>query len=513
MSTHYKAFIVVFVVTFLALLFFRRPFAVAIGAKRFDNWRNLWLAIVVSAFFMTNYWLFMFVAALTIIVLSRAEPMKPAIYLLLVASIPTFGVHISGFASINRLIQVSPQMMFAAIILIPALFARRHMKKIAGVGQFADVLFFTWLILQLILATRAPTFTHMIRTALEAYLATAPMYYVFSRYPKSLEDIRILSGAFLLPMLILSAISIPELLRGWHVYNSVTTNWIGSISFAYTGRGGMLRASTSVFNPIVWGFLASVAIGVGLAFFNDRFPKNYKYAAFGLLTFGLIASLSRGPWVGAAVTVVMFTLLDRKFAARSAQLMFGGLVAFLVALATPFGKTIINMLPFVGNASTDTISYRQQLLDAGWEVMMMTPFFGTNDYLSHPNLQHLRQGQGIIDIVNSYLQVGLQSGLVGLSIFVGLFLCVLTALRKAMKSARKYDDTLSLYCQAYLATTVGIMVTIFTVSSVNQIPLVYWTFMGLGIALARVEAAQRVKSKAAAQSPVAENTEPKFVYR
>ena len=499
MSSHYKAFIVVIVVSTLALFFFRKPFSQALGARQFNNWRNMWLAIVVSAFLITNYWIFLFVSGLIVFVLSRSEPLKPAIYLLMMASAPTFGAHLQGFAGINRLIEVSPQLVFSAILLIPALFAAKHMKKIARAGTRADLLFLLWLILQIALAMRASTFTHMLRTGLEQFLVAAPLYYVFSRYPKSFADIRTLSAALILPILVLSAVTVPEFLRSWHLYNSVTTNWLGQINFGYVLRGGVLRAAASVFNPIVWGFLVMTAIGISLAFFNDRFPRFYRQAGFALLLFGLIASMSRGPWMGAMVTLIAFVLIGRNMAARTAQLVAGGTIAFLIGLATPFGQKLINLLPFIGTSSTDTISYRQQLLDAAWEVMLQSPFFGTGDFLAHPKLQPLRQGQGIIDIVNTYLQVGLKSGFVGLVMFVGIFLCVLQALRKAMKSARRYDLKLALYCQAYLATTIGIMVTIFTVSSVGQIPIVYWSLLGIAIAIARVEEVQskeflRVKS-------------------
>ena len=497
MTSHYKAFIVVFVISVLVLIFFRRPFAESLGVRRFNNWRNLWLAILICAFFITSYWTFVFISALIVIVLSRSEPLKPSIYLLLMASLPTIAEHVAGFAGINRLIEVSPQLVFASIVLIPALFNARHMRKIARAGSRMDLFFLLWLVLQLALATRASTFTHMLRTGLVEFLAAAPLYYVFSRYPKSFEDIRILSGAFILPMLILSVIAIPEFLKNWHLYTTVSINWFGSIHFTYTMRDGLLRAAVSVINPIVWGFLAMTAIGVGLAFFNDGFSKFYRNTGIALLMFGLIASLSRGPWMGAIAIIVIFVLSGRKMAARSVQLAAGGMVAFLAAMATPFGQKLLNMLPFLGDSASETVSYRQRLLNVGWEVMLQSPFFGDGAYLSHPLLQPLRQGQGIIDIVNTYLQVGLKSGFVGMGLFVCMFLCVLQALRKAMNEARRYDARLALYCQAYLATTVGIMIAIFTVSSVGQIPLVYWSFMGIGIAIARVEESTRL---AAAQS-------------
>jgi len=166
-------------------------------------------------------------------------------------------------------------------------------------------------------------------------------------------------------------------------------------------------------------------------------------------------------------------------------------IAGALSLLTPFGKNIIGLLPIIGNSSNNTFSYRRQLLDQAWDVILANPFFGTGDINGNTALESLRQGQGIIDIVNTYLQVGLKSGLIGLGLFLAFFLSTLLTLHKALKSARSYDPLFANYCRAYLATLIGILLTIFTVSSVGQIPHIYWAFAALGIALARIEKMRR----------------------
>jgi O-antigen ligase len=491
MSAHLKAFIVVFVVSIAALLFFRKPFANLIGRKRIDNWSITWLIVTACAFLITNYWLFIVVSAVVIFILSRSEPLKPAIYLLLLSVAPTLGEFIPGFAGIQKFIEVNPQLVTATIVLLPALFTARHMKKIHKTGGAADLFFLIFLLLQIALTIRAPSFTHVLRTAIQEFLAIAPLYYVFSRYPKSFEDIRVLSAAFVFPVLVLSAISIPEFIRNWHFYYSVSTNWFGAMQFGYILREGYLRASVSAFNPIVWGFIAMCGIGVGLAVLNDKIPRLYRFAGFGLLVSGLIVSLSRGPWIGAIAMIATYILLSQKMIKRAVQAGLVTIIAGVLSLLTPFGQNVIGLLPFIGGDNEGTIGYRRQLLNQAWDVILANPFFGSADFLETSALQSMRQGQGIIDIVNTYLQVGLKSGLVGLGLFLGIFASVLLALHKAMKSARTYDPLLANYCRAYLATLVGILLTIFTTSSEGQIPYIYWTFAGLGVALARVEQSHR----------------------
>lgn len=494
MSVEFKALIVVFTVSVAVLFFFYSPFSKIVGSKRYNSWAIAWLAVVSAVFLVPTYWLFMGVTAMLVAAFTMREPIKPAIFALLFAATPAYGLHMPGFLGINRFIETTPQTVLIAIVLVPALFTAKHMRRTAKVGNAADLFFALWLALQIVLAVRAPTFTHMLRLIVESFLAMAPLYYLFSRSPKSLNDMRIVAAATVLPMLILCATNIPETVMTWHYFTSVATLWVGDLPMAYKIREGALRATGSSTNPIAWGFLAMAAFGVALAFFNDRFPAFYKYVGFGLLGAGLILSLSRGPWIGAGLIVFFFVLTGPKAMGRLAQLGALGAVGTLIAAATPYGQGVISLLPIIGDSAGDTITYRQRLLDAAQAVIAENPVFGSQYYIDHPRLQAMRQGEGIIDIVNSYVQVTLQSGFVGLFIYLGLFLSVLAGLRNAIKSANAYDPRVALYCRAYLATLIGVMVTIFTTSIVEHMSYVIWSLLGGGVALARLEYAGRSES-------------------
>ncbi len=502
MPVHLKAYIVVLVFSVIALAFFRKPFSVLLGSRRFDSWAATWLAVTTSYFWLTNFWLAILVSAILVATLSLREPLKPAIYLLLLCAIPTFGEAIPGFAGINKFIEISPQLAISFAVLIPSFFVASRMRKLNKSCFTPDLLFLLFLSLQILLAARAESITHVLRTAIQEFLFLAPIYYVLSRAPKSSEDMRVLTAAIILPVLVLSVVTIPEFLRNWHFYTHVVDNWFGQLPFGYSMREGYLRATASVFNPIVWGYVAMTAIGLGFAFFNDRFSPLYRFSAFGVLTVGLLLSLSRGPWVGAIIIVGVYILLSRKALMRSIQAGAIATVALLASLMTPFGRNVIDLLPVIGDSAGDTISYRQQLLDAAWEVMKKNPLLGSGDFLEDSALQAMRQGQGIIDIVNTYLQVGLKSGFIGLGLFTLFFASVLLSLFKAMKLARTQNSPMENYCRAYLATLVGVLVTIFTTSSEGQIPHIYWALGALGVALSRIVAHPQTAESTSTEAPV-----------
>ena len=74
----------------------------------------------------------------------------------------------------------------------------------------------------------------------------------------------------------------------------------------------------------------------------------------------------------------------------------------------------------------------------------------------------------------------------GLSLYVSFFALTMLGIYRAMRSLQDRDGEEYLLGRALLATLVGILVTIFTVSSITIIPLVYWSVAGLGVAYAQM---------------------------
>jgi O-antigen ligase len=106
--------------------------------------------------------------------------------------------------------------------------------------------------------------------------------------------------------------------------------------------------------------------------------------------------------------------------------------------------------------------------------------------MRNPILEEMRQGQGIIDIVNSYLQYALEFGLVGLGLFLLLILVVLRGVWRTRSAARKSNDIeVAILGRTLLAAMGGILVTIATVSSIFSIPALYWLIIGACVAYIR----------------------------
>jgi O-antigen ligase len=297
-------------------------------------------------------------------------------------------------------------------------------------------------------------------------------------------------AVFVLAALPLCLVAVFEIAKGWHLYHAIEYAW-GEGRSGYLDRAGLLRASASAISPIVLGFVIMVALGCLIALQQNGLRQNMARIGFALLGAGLIASLSRGPWVGAASLVVIYLITGPNAVTKLAKLAALGGISTLLLLPTPIGAKLVDFLPFIGSIDAANVEYRQRLITNALTVVERHPWLGSVDYLSTPEMQEMIQGQGIIDVVNTYLGVVLEYGIVGLTLFVGFFASVLFALRRSLRATSVGNPELRTLLRVSIATLVAILVTIGTVSSVSYIPYVYWSFAGLCMAVVRIAYAQR----------------------
>ncbi len=139
-------------------------------------------------------------------------------------------------------------------------------------------------------------------------------------------------------------------------------------------------------------------------------------------------------------------------------------------------------MPFIGETGASTITFRQELLANSLIVIERNFWFGTPNFLHEPEIEALRQGTwGIIDIVNTYVVIALDKGIVGLGLFLGFFLVILASIYVNIKSVDK-GSAEHLLGRSLIASLASTLVIIFTVSSISIIPIVYWSVAAMGVA-------------------------------
>ena len=503
-----KAFIIPFVLATGAFIYARIAFKTLIDVRQIDRWRNVFLAVTFVAFFVPNYWIVLFAFSLVVLFMGAGEKFKPALYLVLLFAMPAAGKTVPGFAGIDNFLHLYPYNVLALLLLYPAMLFSREKRPKSGAGAMADFFFIGFSLLSVGLAFRDTSFTDGIRRSTEYLLTAVPQYLVFSRVNWTAERIRAATAAIVIPLFAFAGIGVAEVVLHWHFYAEAISNWNARIFVRYLGRSGLLRAYGGTFGPIAFGLFFVMAIPLAAAMMSSVKAKRLPMLGIGGLIAGLVSSLSRGPWVGGVAGLGVFVLTSRAAISNSMKLAIAGLVALAVLATTPQGRVIYDMLPFIGNVNEDTIDYRGQLWDIGWEVVMQKPFFGSDNFRNAPEMQALVQGQGIIDIVNSYLNVALERGLVGLTFFSGALLFSLFTLWSKIGLARRIAPEIAPYAQGYVAALAGVMVTIATTSSTAQISDVTWILCGICVGVARYLSATERELKNRPPAPIEPNPEP-----
>lgn len=484
MPDHLRALIVILVLAGIVFAFARRPATDLIPYSDFTRRRNLWFALSILAFISHSFWVYVGITAIVLTIARRRERNPLALFFLLLFLIPPASAQIPGFGLINYFFALDHIRLLALCILLPAFLA---LRKRAGTLRFGrtwpDKLLSAYLLLTALLYLRGTTLTDTLRQALYLFIDIFLPYYVASRGLKELSDFKDALLAFVLAAMVLALIGLFEFSRHWLLYNAL----IGALDMhwgysGYLGRGGSLRASATTGQAIALGYVISVAIGFYLFLQDSVRSRLQRRLGALLLAAGLFAPLSRGPWVGASAILALFIATGRSAVKRLLLLALAAVLALPLLAIIPGGQKVLDLLPFIGTVEKENITYRERLIDNALIVIQRNPWLGSVDYLSTPEMQSMIQGQGIIDIVNTYIAVALEVGLIGLALFVGFFATTLFGIRKAMRSFPNHDDEERRLGRALFATLAGILLTIFSVSSITVIPVVYWSVAGLGVA-------------------------------
>jgi len=484
MPEYLKALIVILVLATTVFAFAHRSACTITKAGDYTRRRNLWFAITLAAFLAHNFWLYTLIALLLLFYANLRETNPPALFFFILFALPDATIPISGMGLINQFFELSHTRILELFILLPAFFVLLQRRDTLAFGRTGpDMLLAVYILLTTLLYLRDSSVTATLRAGFNLSIDVFLPYFVISRSLKDLQAFRAALLSLVLAIMVAALIAIFEAVIHWPLYHSVVgLLGLGKGALTFMGRSGFLRAIATASQPIVLGYL--MVVGIGFYFFLQRSIriKFIRRLGMALLAAGLIAPFSRGPWVGAVVLLAVFTATGRNAMLRLPGLAMAGVLALSLIAVLPGGEKITNILPFVGSTEQGSIEGRHKLLDTSMIVIKRNLWFGSVNYLDTPEMESLRTGEGIIDLVNSYIQIALETGLVGLGLFVSFFALILMGIYRAMRSIRDRNSEERLLGQAILATLLAILVIIFTVSSISFIPLVYWSVAGLGAA-------------------------------
>lgn len=497
MPTHLRALVVIMGLA-VAMLWFARKFVIekTIAPDDFKRRAGMWITLTLLMCFTYNYWLYVLISVPLLVIFGGRDSNRFCFFLFLILAIPPFPAEIPGFGVFNSLLAMDHLRWMALAVLLPAYWSLRVQPGVEPFGRTTtDVFVLAYMLLWLILQVPETTATNLFRILITLITDIFLPYYVASRALRSVRDYRDAIASFVIGLLIIAPMLVFENIRTWLLYSQIESV-LGLPPWGMGGYlardGGILRAIATAGHPIVAGYHMAVGLALAAFLYASIAKKRMWWALVFVLGCGLIAAMSRGPWVGtAAMTIVLLATGPRV----ASKLMQAGLLSLLVIpalLMTEQGQTIIDYLPFIGTVETRNVEGRQHLFEVAMRVVMHYPFFGSLDFISNPEIEALRGNDGIVDLVNSYVGVALASGFVGLGLFVAPFAVVILGTLRALFTLDK-DSDLHLLGRTLLAAVVAILVTIGTVSSICAVSVVYLSVVGMGAGYLRLVAAAQMQ--------------------
>lgn len=419
------------------------------------------------------------VGALMLVVAPLSPTQRAAFFLLAVPAVPVFTSALLPFPGINYLTHLTHYKLASAILLLPILFMQvksedHRPSSLKGAGWILIV----YVLYTMLLVALPSNFTGGLRAFLDQFLLLLLPYFAIVVALRKTDDINAFFYAFLISSLVLAMVSLISSAKHWDIYATFA-------SVMTEIRGGTMRVNaTAGTHSLAFHFAAAIVI---LEFLKRRLAIGWVQLNLMrvILVGGMLPTDSRGALGGLIVALSAYVFLTvRNSALRT--------VLFLTLVSVSIGGVIwltqgdVNQYDEHG-----TFIYRQDLLNTSVEYVLSHPFFGDRNFIDSSAFQHLRQGQGIIDITNLYLQVALTFGLVGLALFASVFVVPPMAmgwtLMRIGGSARSTEE--EAWFQAAAVTVAIVAGWLFLVATTSDVGLSMYlgvVFVALCHALRRV---------------------------
>jgi hypothetical protein len=188
----------------------------------------------------------------------------------------------------------------------------------------------------LVSSANSVVFVTSIKTVLSEFFDFFLVFYIFAKTVTKTETVRKILYGFVAALMVCSTVGVAEIYWDWHVLNLFPevyhrfANIVGGVS----DRGG--RVQTTFGHPILYGSALALTIPMALYLISTSktaMQKMFLWAGTLLMVLNLYKTGSRGPWLAAAISMVVVMLSGGKQMRRYVAWM--GVLTVIVLVARP----------------------------------------------------------------------------------------------------------------------------------------------------------------------------------
>ncbi|GAB4520833.1 MAG: hypothetical protein Kow00133_07510 [Amphiplicatus sp.] len=447
-----------------------------------------WLAASLVAFLIPNNLYGFALLTAAVLILAPARPAERVCYYLATfPALPVYHAAYVPFPGINYLIDLNHAKL-AAIVVLGPLFVMSFFKAGARRGRAADWLIIGYYLLTSALTIRVLPFTSVVREFIDGALLFLVPYFAISRNLKTAEEVDRAIRAVFVSALILCMLGLVSSWKSWNFYTILLEH--RSLAAFADARGGYLRVSSTLMTGLLGAFMAVGAV-IALELRRRRSIGIVRTAAYCAI-FAAVCYLSgsRGAWLAAFVCVTAYFVFVRLSVFMRRLYLAGAAIA---AIAIP---VVVDQIDFSRIDPYGSFDYRAELMTTGMRFIINNPLFGAVNAAARPEFAHLVQGQGIVDFVNTYLQIGVHYGLTGLLIFLAVVLRLIAAVAGALDRNWRGAPDYELRRGAGGVLMAGMLCLLTLIATVSAVSYV-WPYLIVMLALMRAYSQLAPASQAA----------------
>jgi hypothetical protein len=376
---------------------------------------------------------------------------------------------------------ITPFLTFSGALLLGYLLHPESHQKRTWVASDLAVLGFT--LIYCICMSLRDTPTGVARTVVTFLVPYVLSYQIVSR-------VRLGSPEIILRLFVVAAaaaglLCLFESLRHWPLYAGImgvkNDIWTVDAPRTWLERGGIARAYGPFAHPLTGGAMLGLAAVAAWGLSRIRGVSGPLALLGALILVGLGATLSRSGLVAVAVGLMVFQFLRGRY-----------LLAILVPLA---GLVIVFGLPILGGEDARfNAAYRIGLLSGVPRALGGHMWLGYREAVAQGMLDSFIQGQGIVDLVNAYLALLVEGGLVTVVAFL-LFILSAYPHYRAIKRLQPGREQL-IFAQVLISIHSATAVSLALLSSWVAPMQLSFIMVALLVALRTQLAADRAASRA-----------------
>jgi O-antigen ligase len=432
---------------------------------------------------------------------------KIAAFMLMIMVLPPITWQVGGVGDINYLLALTGPRILALVLLTgPAL-------TLLGDGTYKrqgwvlglDITVLAYQVLKICLMAPHVSSSGILRMIVESGVDILLPYYVVSRGVRTEADLRFHLTHLVLGLAVMASVGFAEFAVRRNLYSEL--QYVYGYKWQLTMklmRGSLLRVQAATPQPIVLAFEMIFGIGIWTYLRGQEWRKFSVLMVYGALVGCLVFTLSRGPWIG-GLCFGLALLGLRRLGVKTFVWSFLLLLATgVIVKASGAEEAVIGGLSSIFGASDadlTSINYRRELLDTALALLRQSPWLGVPDYASQ--MQNLKQGEGIIDLVNSYIAIALDAGVIGLVIYMLPYLMAFRRLLgvPGVSRGQPLDAGAGWFAATMAAMMIALLLTIFTTSIFSTMPFLLVMLVALPAARLTMPNAPREAGPAPEPSP------------